>query len=231
MNKTSRVTLIFANNEENALDICQQLGVEGQELEAFLKAHHVPKDLSSRIPQVLLLLRNTRNTVLYTTDFLPMYETQPLHFYFQVKRLPETITFLVDELWYTKSDGFVYSTRDVNGKLNPLKLKNESRLSPPRIVSAANRLVRKTEGGQEEDIIVAGARHHDSVMNPVLKQLYELGYERPDERQSHQGFIDQHGRFYDRHAAWAIAYANNQIVKRCGGDGPESFGLFSENLY
>ena len=104
-------------------------------------------------------------------------------------------------------------------------------LSPPRIVCAANRLVIKDSEGQEQEIIVAGARHHDGVMNPVLKKLYALGYEVPDDRKCHQGFIDQHGRFYDRHQAWVIAQDNNQIVRRCGGDGPDGMGLNSENLY
>jgi len=46
-----------------------------------------------------------------------------------------------------------------------------------------------------------------------------------------EGFIDQHGRFYNRQDAWMIAALNDQIIRRVGGDGPEQHGLFNENLY
>lgn len=101
-----------------------------------------------------------------------------------------------------------------------------SELSAPRIICAANRIFRVNTGGVREELIVAGARHHDSVMNPVLIKLYDLGYWRSEER--HQGFIDQHGKFYSREEAWVIAQANNQIVRRVGGD---EGCLYSENLY
>lgn len=99
-------------------------------------------------------------------------------------------------------------------------------LSPPRIVSAANRVFRVTESGEPEILVVAGARHHDGVMNPVLKKLYDLGFVRAEENS--QGFIDQHGKFYTRSEAWAVAQANDQIIRRVGGD---DGCLYSENLY
>lgn len=43
-----------------------------------------------------------------------------------------------------------------------------------------------------------------------------------------QGFIDQHGNFYTRDAAWTIAYDNHQIIRdtsKCVGT------LYSEHLY
>lgn len=43
-----------------------------------------------------------------------------------------------------------------------------------------------------------------------------------------QGFIDQFGNFLSRERALEIAKANNQIMRRCGGDEHQ---LFSENLY
>lgn len=43
-----------------------------------------------------------------------------------------------------------------------------------------------------------------------------------------QGFIDQHGNFYDRQQAWVIAEGNGQIIRY--NDGCEGT-LYSENLY
>lgn len=86
----------------------------------------------------------------------------------------------------------------------------------PRIVCAAN----KFENGP----LLVGARHFDQHMCVQAEYMGIKGYE-PHE----QGFVDQYGRFYDRKAAWKIALANNQIIRRCGGD--EDGTLWSENLY
>lgn len=103
---------------------------------------------------------------------------------------------------------------------------SKSNLSPPRIVCAANRY--KTQGSGL--VIVPGPRHLDSVMHPLVSRLMSE-IEMEGRLSFEEGFIDQHGKFYSRHDAWMVAALNDQIVKRVGGDGPEAFGLFSENLY
>lgn len=97
-------------------------------------------------------------------------------------------------------------------------------LSSPRIVCAA--VLYSVDG---KPFIVAGPRHFDHVMHPVIELLVETV--NPDGLRPVQGFIDQHGEFYNRKNAWPIAERNGQIVKRVGGDGPDQHGLFSENLY
>jgi hypothetical protein len=87
-------------------------------------------------------------------------------------------------------------------------------LSKPRIVCAAIQLI----GG----LVVPSARHFDMTMRLVLSstKLETLG--------ARQGFIDQHGQFYDREQAWDIAKANDQIRRdegKCTGT------LYSEHLY
>ena len=49
--------------------------------------------------------------------------------------------------------------------------------------------------------------------------------------QFEEGFVDQHGRFYDRREAYKIAAANGQIRRRVGGDATDGGTLYSENLY
>ena len=88
----------------------------------------------------------------------------------------------------------------------------------PRIVCAAMRCV---------DIVVVGPRHYDSVMQQQIAFYESLWTKNKVE----QGFIDQHGNFYNRHDAWVIAEANGQIYRRCGGDTIDGGRLFSENLY
>jgi hypothetical protein len=107
-------------------------------------------------------------------------------------------------------------------------------LSEPRIVCAANEISFLDQQGQVCKIVVAGARHHDSVMNPVIRRLMGDDAELPGRENylnSEQGFIDQHGRFYSRQAAWQIAQRQNQIARRVGGDETDGGTLFSENLY
>lgn len=84
------------------------------------------------------------------------------------------------------------------------------------IVCAANR--------RNDGLIVAGARHYDSVMLGLIAatggQKEWAGCE--------QGFIDQRGKFYTRKEARVLAHKNQQIKRRVGGDAD---CLFSENLY
>ena len=88
----------------------------------------------------------------------------------------------------------------------------------PRIVCAANRL--------SNGMLIVGARHYDSVMHATIKALKAAGVN--VDKDCEQGFIDQFGNFYTREEAWDIALANNQIIRRVGGDGCK---LYSENLY
>lgn len=95
--------------------------------------------------------------------------------------------------------------------------------SPPRIVCAANLYPVHTDGSQ---VVVLGARHFDSVMRRHIAQLQRLGYN-IEAGTEVQGFIDQHGTFYTREAAYEIAFNNGQIIR----DGHITGELFSEHLY
>ena len=94
-------------------------------------------------------------------------------------------------------------------------------LSPPRIVCAAN----KYELPDGSRLVVPSARHCDATMMQVVCLLGKMLTE------EEQGFIDQHGRFYDRRAAYKIAAASGQIRRRVGGDATDGGTLYSENLY
>lgn len=96
---------------------------------------------------------------------------------------------------------------------------NPMTLSPPYIVCAANR--------RPDGLIIAGARHWDSVMRATVRALDTS----PDYGAYDQGFIDQHGKWYTRTEAWAIAQANGQIKRRVGGDTADGGTLYSEALY
>jgi len=89
---------------------------------------------------------------------------------------------------------------------------------PRVIVCAANRL----SNGR----IVIGVRHCDQFMhqNTTVAESAD---------RAEQGFVDQHGLWYDRRAAWDIACEAGQIRRRVGrdGNGANGLGLFSENLY
>lgn len=91
-----------------------------------------------------------------------------------------------------------------------------SELSPPRIVCAAIQLV--------DGLIIPSARHFDMTMRLVLVSMQ--GEKRL--AGARQGFIDQHGTFYDREQAWDIAKSQDQIRRElsCGVG-----TLYSENLY
>lgn len=86
------------------------------------------------------------------------------------------------------------------------------------IVSAAAR--------NEEGAIICSPRHWDATFHQILSLLT------PEKRElwrgSEQGFVDQHGKFYTRREAHAIAIKNGQRRYRCGGDEEK---LYTENLY
>lgn len=92
-----------------------------------------------------------------------------------------------------------------------------------RVVCAA---CRSTSGGEE--VIVAGARHFDSVMVSQVKFFDD--YIESQIEPWEQGFIDQFGVFMDRREAMAVAKASGQEInfKRNGSDPTE---LYSEGLY
>jgi hypothetical protein len=87
------------------------------------------------------------------------------------------------------------------------------------VVCAANR--------NSDGLIVAGARHYDDVMRAQIKS--STGNWRVNTVE--QGFIDQFGNFLTRQEAWGVAFRNNQITRRCGGDESGGGTLYSENLY
>lgn len=102
-------------------------------------------------------------------------------------------------------------------------------LSPPRIVCSAIFF-------QDGEIVAIGPRHYDSIMRSQIEQFRysENSGAIPIsfiKKYGVQGFIDQHGKTYNRKEAWVIAEAEGQIRMRVGGDGPDGYGLFSENLY
>lgn len=98
---------------------------------------------------------------------------------------------------------------------------------PPRFVVCA--AMRNKSG-----LIIAGARHFDTVMRAAIKSL-NLGFSDWE-----QGFIDQKGVFMTREEAWKVADARGQIRRPTGWEpsleprkanvGDEGC-LFSENLY
>jgi hypothetical protein len=90
-----------------------------------------------------------------------------------------------------------------------------------RVVCAANRL--------PDGTLLLGVRHWDTHMHAQFNRCGVFG--KSNLVRGEQGFIDSHGNFLTRLEAWVIAETAGQIVKRVGNDGPERFGLFSENLY
>ena len=98
--------------------------------------------------------------------------------------------------------------------------------SPPRIVCAANLYPTFVVSGEEEQVVVIGPRHFDSVMHRHIAQLRSLGYN-VEAGTEVQGFIDQHGQFHTREAAYRIALEQGQIIR----DHHITGELFSEHLY
>lgn len=97
-----------------------------------------------------------------------------------------------------------------------------------RIVCAAN----KNCVGE----IVLGVRHHDSIMNKQIINYREFcenldAIVNATTNFREQGFVTNKGRYVDRQEAWKIAEAQNQIIRRVGGDEAKGGTLYSENLY
>lgn len=90
----------------------------------------------------------------------------------------------------------------------------QARLDKRRVVCAACRI---------GDIILAGARHFDTVMHT---QINQMALEKDAIGHAEQGFIDQFGIFMTRQEAFTLAEEKNQIIEY------EIPGmLFSEDLY
>lgn len=98
----------------------------------------------------------------------------------------------------------------------------------PRIVCAANKFQIKYWHDEIEELVIAGARHWDSVMYGIWNTLDDYTISCIDRRTEEQGFIDQFGKFYTRREAYIIAKENNQIVRDLGYETNE---LYSEHLY
>lgn len=96
-----------------------------------------------------------------------------------------------------------------------------------RIVCAATRFININDPSKSYTLI--GARHMDSWMQEQIKRSAALSND--DTHKIVQGFIDQRGNFYTRTEAWKVALAENQIIRRCGGDASNGGTLYSENLY
>jgi hypothetical protein len=108
----------------------------------------------------------------------------------------------------------------------------ETELSLPRITCAAIQ--------NELGDIIVGARHYDVHMREQLNQIkrfhdltklfshhvYTNYWDNHDSIK--QGFVDQHGKFYDRKSAWVIAKDRDQIIRIIPGSEGR---LYSENLY
>lgn len=116
----------------------------------------------------------------------------------------------------------------------------EAGLSRPRIVCAANRYRYIDNQGHEQIAIVPGPRHFSTTMRRLTQaliygtpnsDLLEQSTGKWAEIEHEEGFIDQHDNYHCRLVAWVIASTNSQIIRRCGGDGLDGHGLFSENLY
>lgn len=100
--------------------------------------------------------------------------------------------------------------------------------TPPWIVCAANRY---------GDTIIAGARHHDSIMRGTVRAIgggdWRKGWDillgddwKERGSNEEQGFIDQWGRFYTREEASYVAAQNGQCRPELMG-----CGICSEDLY
>jgi len=111
----------------------------------------------------------------------------------------------------------------VNANVSPAP--HVPNLSSPLIVCSGNYYVFRSPMGTPFGIIVPGPRHYDGIMGPLVGLLRgKFG----EELWSKQGFIDQHGRWYNREQARVLAEANNQLRKVGGWPKKD---LYSENLY
>ena len=112
-------------------------------------------------------------------------------------------------------DGAIFPTIDMHGI--GLQRAAEPRVPQCRIVAAAIR---------KGDSIIVGARHFDTLMRNAIHESKVIGWPSAE-----QGFVDQRGIYLSRTAAWTIALAAGQIIRRCGGDETDGGTLYSENLY
>lgn len=76
-----------------------------------------------------------------------------------------------------------------------------------------------------EGVIIAGARHYDTVMRSLF---IRDGRKLADWLACEHGFIDQYGQWMDRKEAWTVAEAAGQILDK---DVHTAGTLFSEDLY
>ena len=97
---------------------------------------------------------------------------------------------------------------------------------PRHVVCAANRY---------GTTIIAGARHHDSIMRSAIAFIgggdFRVGYEKLLEEageREQQGFIDQYGVFMSREEAAYIVVQNKQPLRDSKIVSRE---LYSENIY
>lgn len=86
-----------------------------------------------------------------------------------------------------------------------------------------NRLIVCAAIRNSSGTIICGPRHLDLTMHAQIALCTQGGW-----KFAEQGFVDQHGEFLTRAAAWEIAYAAQQIRRTVGNGGRE---LYSENLY
>lgn len=91
---------------------------------------------------------------------------------------------------------------------------------PERIVCAANKY---------GDLVITGVRHGCDAMCDSIDEFLNNG--NLHQSLEVQGFVTNKYRFVDRIEAWKIAEANNQILRRVGGDSTNGGTLYSENLY
>ena len=82
---------------------------------------------------------------------------------------------------------------------------------------------------QHKDCIITGARHFDLIMQRQI-ELYRIAHNNGNHIKWEQGFIDQFGKFYNRHNAMQIVKESGQPfnAERNSGSGEE---LYSEGLY
>lgn len=97
----------------------------------------------------------------------------------------------------------------------------------PRIFCAANKYLIEYSPNEIKELVIAGARHWDSIMGGVWDTLDDYTISCIDRNKEEQGFIDQFGNFYNRKDAYIIAKENNQIIR----DFDYETELYSEHLY
>ena len=83
------------------------------------------------------------------------------------------------------------------------------------------------------DLIIAGARHFDLVMQSQINYIREERlFDFEVAGKAEQGFIDQFGVFMDREEAYKIALAGGQLnTRRLKSGNQGSTDLFSEDIY